>query len=258
MTLSRRKRGRGEIEIDPNIKLYHGSSVVFERPRADVNVLPCDFGRGFYMTEDKERARRRAVEKMLKGGGKGFVLEYDFDDEAAFRDSKKGRPYIKWFEEDKEWLDFVERNWDGRYVEMGDHTSFDGIIIGPSSDYRIADVLDKYRKSPRGDDDVEKALRDLDLAAYGKQYFFGSQEAIDKYLKYVGATEVRMNVKGKVQPGGHRGVRGAHVRRLPRHDRRRGPGLLRAHRARGLRQEVVGGFRLRELSGYDALRPQVA
>jgi len=94
MTLSRRRRGKGEIEIDPNIKLYHGSSVVFEKPRADVNALPCDFGIGLYMTADPKRAEIRAIEKAERTDKKAYVLEYDFDDEAALSDEREGKVWI--------------------------------------------------------------------------------------------------------------------------------------------------------------------
>ncbi len=190
MPLSRRRRGRGEIEIDPNIKLYHGSSVVFERPLADVNALPCDFGMGLYMTADPKRAEVRAIEKAEATGKKAYVLEYDFDDEAALRDEREGKVFIKRFEEDGDWLDYVERHWDPRYTDVEYHTRFDGIIVGPSSDAKIQDVLEKYRKGRRTSRRTRKTLEELELEKYGTQYFFGSQEAIDKYLRYVGKREV--------------------------------------------------------------------
>ena len=49
--------------ISPNIDLYHGSNVKFRRPKPDVNELPCDLGKGFYLTEDWDRAVSRADEK---------------------------------------------------------------------------------------------------------------------------------------------------------------------------------------------------
>ncbi len=179
------RRPRG-IVIDPNIRLYHGSSVRFGDPRADASSLPCDFGKGFYLTPDYSRAEERARYKLKGGTDEAYVLAFDYDDEAAERDSASGkRPFIITFEAGKEWLDFVERNWDTRYTGIQYLTTFDGIIIGPSSDANIERVLREYRNSPRRPEDVERALRELDLEKYGEQYFFGSDEVMRKYLKRV-------------------------------------------------------------------------
>ncbi len=99
--------------ISPNIDLYHGSNVMFEKPDPDVNKLPCDLGKGFYLTKDWKRAVSRAEEKALSNKTtEKWVMKFVFDAERAYRDAREGQLYLKRYKEDKEWLDTVWFYWD--------------------------------------------------------------------------------------------------------------------------------------------------
>ncbi len=177
--------------ISPNIDLYHGTNVKFRRPKPDVNELPCDLGKGFYLTEYPERAENRAEEKASGNpNSEKCVLKFVFDDEKADRVFKRGKLWLKEYSANKEWLDVVSSFWDPSMKDLLEHSQIHGIIISPSSDARISDVLGVYRCSPKTAEDVEKALQALDLDKYGIQYVFGSKTAIRKYLKFAGAYRI--------------------------------------------------------------------
>ena len=180
-----------KLVISPNKDLYHGSNVKFRRPKPDVNELPCDLGKGFYLTGDWDRAVRRAKEKSESGGStEKWVLKFVFDDVKANRDAEQGKLWLKVYDENKEWLDVVTNFWDPSMDDLLEHSKIEGIIISPSSDARIPIVLDEYRSSPRAEDDVKKALFDLEPKKFGIQYVFGSKAAIRKYLKFAGAYRI--------------------------------------------------------------------
>jgi hypothetical protein len=91
------------------MKIYHGTNIEFGA--IDLNLCPPDrdFGQGFYCTNIKEHAQKRAKEKTKNEGGKITVLEYDFDVETI----KRQFPYLKikqFSEINEEWARFVMFN----------------------------------------------------------------------------------------------------------------------------------------------------
>ncbi len=185
------RRSKRKPFLSYNKRLYHGTNVRFEEPKSDRNTLPCDFGRGFYLTEIYDRAVSRAEEKAtLVEGSEKWILVFEFDDERAYADAKNGKLQIKEYREDKEWLDAVTMFWDDSLRELWENAKIEGIIIAPSSDARTWEILNAYRSSLRSREDVEKALRELRLDIYGTQYFFGTDKVIMKYLKFVSAHRI--------------------------------------------------------------------
>ncbi|MEE0027233.1 MAG: DUF3990 domain-containing protein, partial [Atopobiaceae bacterium] len=65
------------------IRLYHGSDVVIEHPDVTRNTGFADLGQGFYLTDDHDAARRRAVSRARKTGtGAGVVSVFEFDEDS--------------------------------------------------------------------------------------------------------------------------------------------------------------------------------
>lgn len=60
--------------VSPNRKrgaqlwLYHGSNAAIEHPDVSLNTGFSDLGRGFYLTDDREAARRRALTRARRTG----------------------------------------------------------------------------------------------------------------------------------------------------------------------------------------------
>ena len=83
--------------------IYHGSTVLVEKPEIREGEYFLDFGIGFYTTTSYNQAERWARIKMRReNAGTGYVAIYEFDVEAAMKDT-----IVKRFESaDMEWLMF--------------------------------------------------------------------------------------------------------------------------------------------------------
>jgi hypothetical protein len=92
--------------------LYHGSSVIVERPKIVHSLRTLDFGPGFYTTTNKAQAVDFAGKVMIRAkGGAQFVSVYEFDPERA----KKELDILQFDKPDGNWLDFVFQNRRGIY-----------------------------------------------------------------------------------------------------------------------------------------------
>lgn len=177
---------RDEPVISRNKILYHGTVSNFKQARSDCNRLPGNHGLGFYLTPSFDRALLRAKEKAIRKDSVAQVYVYIFDDVRAQRDADAGKIWFENIVPSRKWLDITELFWDRSFESAMYHVRTDGILIMPSSDAMIEEVLGTYRQSKRTDHDVEQTLRDLELDKYGEQYYFGTDELIGKYLTFVG------------------------------------------------------------------------
>lgn len=106
--------------------IYHGSSVVVEKPLILMNGFYKDFGYGFYCTELKRQARRWALTR--KGGS--VLTCYSYVENPSLK--------IKVFREmDLEWLNFVVD------CRRGVKHDFD-IVEGPMADDQVWDYVEDY------------------------------------------------------------------------------------------------------------------
>lgn len=55
-------------KFDVRLWLYHGSNAAIEHPDVSLNTGFSDLGRGFYLTDDREAARRRALTRARRTG----------------------------------------------------------------------------------------------------------------------------------------------------------------------------------------------
>ncbi len=62
------------------IHLYHGSTVTIERIDLKKSRPNKDFGRGFYLSADRQQAWRMGEFKALTEGGEPVMNEYLFDE----------------------------------------------------------------------------------------------------------------------------------------------------------------------------------
>lgn len=70
------------------MRLYHGSDVAVTRPVVERNQGFADLGRGFYLTDDEDVARQRAVSRARRTGGTATVSVFEFDEH--------GLPWLVW------------------------------------------------------------------------------------------------------------------------------------------------------------------
>lgn len=170
-------------------KLYHGTNVAFERldPTKSRNGL--DFGSGAYLTPDMEQAWGMAKRKQIVLGGRRIVMEFDFDDSCLF-DLSSGCLNFETYDED--WTAFVLQN---RNLNWNYRHNYP-VISGPVADGVMPTVIEEYLRSYP--DEIEALKREhlsklterlLFSKRQSRQYCFHTEEAIEKYLKYIKSHE---------------------------------------------------------------------
>lgn len=149
--------------------LYHGTnediaSIDFAR-----GLRHKDFGKGFYLTPDKNTAIRMAQKKARLFGGLATLITYEMDDTALGSDLK-----VKKFPEKAcvEWLVFVDANRDRKNVApIHDYD----IIIGPIADDGVVLQLTNFREGIYSPEQAAEQLQDRYL---DQQYYFGTERAL--------------------------------------------------------------------------------
>lgn len=186
--------------------LYHGT--VYDI--TEINVLQGkgykDFGKGFYATSIKSHAEniarrnKRTIEtreaKILKRNPQyktnvyhAYRYNLEFDDSCIDNPEELK---IKIFKKaDREWVKFVLKNRDS------DASAHDyDIVIGPTADENTVTVINAYREeliaTDYADEVLDALIRDLEPENLPKQYFFGTNAAVQK----LGFKKVRREVVG--------------------------------------------------------------
>ncbi len=157
------------------IRLYHGSNVKIEVPDLIHSKPFKDFGRGFYLSPDKQQAWDMAFQKVNQTKeGKAEVTEFLFDETLMTSDELKVLSYPDYCEE---WALFVLANRDTQR-ERPAH-DYD-IVYGPIADDGVTYQLRRYEGG------VISLPRLVEELKYAKgitfQYFFGTERAL-KLLK---------------------------------------------------------------------------
>lgn len=154
--------------------LFHGSNTLIESIDLSRSKPYKDFGKGFYLSEEKSQAMAMAAFKSLQLGGEALVTSFSFDETALNNPNLK----IKIFKDySEEWADFVLANRDGK----NNVESYD-IVYGPIADDKVGLQIRKLK-----DGSIDKA-EFLNRLKYMKgitfQYYFGTEAAI-KLLKRI-------------------------------------------------------------------------
>jgi len=157
--------------------LYHGTNADIEPIDLTKGLLYKDFGKGFYLTPNRETACRMAQKRARLFGGTATLITYELNDSALQSDLK-----VKVFPEKAsvEWLLFVDANRD-RKNQQPVH-DYD-IVIGPIADDGVVLQLTNYREGIYSPEEAARLLQDRYL---DQQYYFGTEKA----LSYLHKTKV--------------------------------------------------------------------
>lgn len=119
------------------MKLFHGSTIIVEKPKLLETQRFLDFGKGFYTTTNQHQAERWAMIKQnrLHAKAKAIISIYQLSN-TIFLD--KLFSIKKFTKADKQWLDFVFQNRKG----TAEH-NFD-IVIGPVANDTLYATLTLY------------------------------------------------------------------------------------------------------------------
>ena len=151
--------------------LYHGSNVAIDKIDLAKSKPNKDFGKGFYLSENKEQAIEMAKYKSSMLGGDVVITKFEFDLEALNCKELKVKIFSEYSEE---WADFVLANRDGKQTESYD------IVYGPIANDKVGVQI---RKLKDGSIDKQEFLNRLKyMKGITFQYYFGSENAV-KYLR---------------------------------------------------------------------------
>ncbi len=152
------------------MKLYHGSNCrIYEIDLAKSKPFK-DFGKGFYLSDNKPQAEEMGDFKASISGGSSVVTEFDFDALGLESSGLKIRRFDSYSDE---WVDFIIANREGYKVEKYD------FVYGPIADDKVGFQLRKYKEEVIDKKEIIEKLKYMKGITF--HYFFGSNEAI-KYL----------------------------------------------------------------------------
>lgn len=153
------------------MKLYHGSNCRIN----DIDIAKSkpfkDFGKGFYLSDNRSQAQEMGEFKASISGGNSIVTEFEFDSIGLESSGLKLKRFDYY---SNEWLDFIIANREGYKVEKFD------FVYGPIADDKVGFQLRKYKDEVIDKKELLERLKYIKGITF--QYFFGSNEAI-KYLK---------------------------------------------------------------------------
>ena len=157
------------------ITLYHGSTVNIEVIDLQKSRPNKDFGRGFYLSADRQQAWRMGEFKALTEGGEPVMNEYLFDETLL---SSKELRVLTFEGYTKEWADFIFLNRNNK-TDKPIH-DYD-IVYGPIANDRVGVQIGKYEA---GDITLDQFLQNLKyMKGVTFQYYFGTEIAISKLQK---------------------------------------------------------------------------
>lgn len=157
------------------ITLYHGSTVNIEVIDLQKSRPNKDFGRGFYLSADRQQAWRMGEFKALTEGGEPVMNEYLFDETLL---SSKELRVLTFEGYTKEWADFIFLNRNNK-TDKPAH-DYD-IVYGPIANDRVGVQIGKYEA---GDITLEQFLQNLKyMKGVTFQYYFGTERSFSKLQK---------------------------------------------------------------------------
>lgn len=157
------------------MKLYHGSTEDITKIDLSKSKPNKDFGRGFYLSAEKEQAEKLAEYKAFQFGGEPILNVFEFDERKL---SDSSIEVLKFDGYSKEWADFVFAN---RNSKTGESIHNYDIVVGPIANDRVGVQVRRYMEHEIS---LETFLENLKyMKGVTFQYFFGTETAINLLRK---------------------------------------------------------------------------
>lgn len=150
------------------MKLYHGTNQDIVSIDLKKGLRHKDFGKGFYLTPERDTAIRMAQKKARLFGGSATLITYDWDEKSLNLLKVKVFPEIA----SVDWFLFIDANRDRANVQpIHDYD----IVIGPIADDGVVLQLTNYREGVYSPEEAAKLLQDKYL---DQQYYFGTEVSL--------------------------------------------------------------------------------
>ena len=154
--------------------LYHGSNIAIDIIDLNKSRPNKDFGKAFYLSEQKQQAEEMAAFTVERFGGKPVVTAFEFDE--TYLNSTRLR-YKSFYEYSREWTDFILANRDAD-TESNIH-DYD-IIYGPIANDSVGRQIFNLKE---GYIDFEEFMKRLHyMKGITFQYAFCTELAISKLI----------------------------------------------------------------------------
>ena len=155
--------------------LYHGSNIAIEAIDLSKSKPNKDFGKAFYLSEQREQAEEMASFTVDRFGGESIVTAFEFDETMLHN----GQLQVKTFDGySHEWAEFVFSNRDTNF-ETNIH-NYD-IVYGPIANDKVGRQIFNFRE---GYIDLNEFMRRLNyMKGITFQYAFCTELAISKLKK---------------------------------------------------------------------------
>lgn len=150
------------------MKLYHGTNQDIVSIDLKMGLRYKDFGKGFYLTPERDTAIRMAQKKARLFGGSATLITYEWEENSLNLLKVKVFPA----KTSVDWFLFVDANRD-REKDQPVH-DYD-IVIGPIADDGVVLQLTNYREGVYSPEEAARLLQDKYL---DQQYYFGTDAAL--------------------------------------------------------------------------------
>ena len=155
--------------------LYHGSNIAIDVIDLGKSKPNKDFGKAFYLSEQKQQAEEMAAVTVERFGGKPVVTAFEFD-ETCLKNTQLR--YKSFNEYSREWADFILANRDAD-TETNIH-NYD-IIYGPIANDSVGRQIFNLKE---GYIDFEEFMKRLHfMKGISFQYAFCTELAISKLIR---------------------------------------------------------------------------
>ena len=161
------------------MKLYHGTNQDIVSIDLKMGLRYKDFGKGCYLTPERDTAIRMAQKKARLFGGSATLITYEWDENSLNLLKVKVFPA----KASVDWFLFVDANRD-REKDQPVH-DYD-IVIGPIADDGVVLLLTNYREGVYSPEEAARLLQDKYL---DQQYYFGTERAVS-YLRKINVQAV--------------------------------------------------------------------
>lgn len=155
--------------------LYHGSTVDIQEIDLRCSKPNKDFGRGFYLSSDRQQAMDMAEFKAFQIGGTPILNTYEFDESLLTSPMFKDKTFSDYSEE---WAHFVFENRNA--LETTNCHDYD-IVFGPIANDRVGLQIRRYMEKEISFETFLQRLKYMKGITY--QYFFGTERAIKQLRK---------------------------------------------------------------------------
>lgn len=155
--------------------LYHGTTVEIEEIDLQKSKPNKDFGKGFYLSADREQAVAMAEYKAMQIDATPIVNAFEFDEKNLESASLKVRIFKEY---DEEWANFIYANRNNPSSEcVHDYD----VVIGPIANDRVGMQIRKYMEQ---EIDLPTFIERLKyMKGITIQYYFGTERAISLLRK---------------------------------------------------------------------------